>query len=194
MSAKDENIVNNSLTASVSSSFTSYISHDDMITGDVESTIIDVETQVTSSPQGYNNTSSCQINRASVVSVVSTSGDQHDATITESLTSIVYNLYEKIAVIPEDTDKRLARAYPTFIIGRILSVSASFTLLIGLIIKLFALSFAVSAIAYIIIAISLVTFILGAFLVIWATLHQSVKARDDFIKRLSSTSPPSERK
>ena len=92
------------------------------------------------------------------------------------------NFCRKVLKVPEDGDKRLASSYPSFIIGKLLSIVGSIGLLVGLTLKFFFLDDegTMRVISYFIACCSLVVFSIGAFLVIWATLYKSQKARKEF--------------
>lgn len=107
---------------------------------------------------------------------------------TASSTSFGRRWIEKMLSVREDTDKRLAKAYPSFVLGRFLGIASSITLVFGLIIKFCFLGSASigSIIAYIIITISITVFAIAAGLVIWATVYQSANARKQFLQNATA--------
>ena len=121
---------------------------------------------------------------AEVTSVNSSSSSSGNASYyaTASSTSFGRRWMEKMLSVREDTDKRLAKAYPSFIIGRFLGISSSTSLVLGLLIKFFFTDGVGSIIAYIIISISILVFIVASCLVIYATVYQSANARKDLLE------------
>lgn len=117
----------------------------------------------------------------------STNGSQY---VTASSSSFHRIWLEKMLSLPKDRDKRLAKSYPSFIIGRFLAIASSFTLVLGLIIKFYFIENARSIgsiISYVIIGLSTLTFILASILVIYATIYKSTNVRKDFLKSFTST-------
>lgn len=136
----------------------------------------------------------------SIVSSSSSSGNaSNDVETATNLHNrrICCHWYEKIFKIEPDADKRLARSHGSFIIGRFLGVLSSISLLIGFCVKFFFIndssSFG-SIVSYIIILTSLAVFAVAAFLVIWATVYKSAKAREEFLEskhpKLTTAEPP----
>jgi len=89
------------------------------------------------------------------------------------------SLCRKVLKLPEDGDPRLASSYPSFVVGKLLSIVGSLSLLIGLVMRFFFLEDEgpLRAVSYLIVVASLFVFSVGAFLVIWATMYKSLKAR-----------------
>lgn len=140
----------------------------------------------------------------SIVSASSSNGNgSNDAetVTTATTTTVVKNSHflchwcQQMFSIPSDADKRLARSYRSFVIGRFLGVVSSIGLLLGLTVKFFFLdessSFG-SILSYVIIALSLIVFSISAVLVIWATLYKSAKARREFLQAKHPTSTSSQ--
>lgn len=141
---------------------------------------------------------------SSIVSASSSSGNGSNdvETVTTTTTATLHNRRfcclwcQKMFSIAPNSDKRLARSYTSFIIGRFLGILSSIGLLIGLFVKFFSMndSSFVSILAYIIIGTSIGVFSLSAVLVIWATVYKSAKARQKFLESthptLTQTEPP----
>lgn len=140
----------------------------------------------------------------SIVSAASSNGNgSNDAETVNTATTVendsrsLCHWCQEMFSIPPDADKRLARSYRSFVIGRFLGVLSSIGLVLGLTVKFFFLdessSFA-SVLSYVIIAFSLLVFFISAALVIWATLYKSAKARREFLEAqhptLKSSEPP----
>jgi hypothetical protein len=92
------------------------------------------------------------------------------------------NFCQRVLKVPVDGDKRLASSYPSFVIGKLLSLIGSFGLLAGLTLRFFFLEDAnvMRVISYFVVVASLVIFGIGAFLVIYATVYKTNKARKQF--------------
>lgn len=99
----------------------------------------------------------------------------------------------RILKVPQERDKRLASSYPSFIVGRLLGLGGSVGLLIGLFLRYFFLDNDGSwkGVSYFIIIVSIITFAIGAVLVIWATLYKSAKARRDLLEEKKGIPGPS---
>ena len=141
---------------------------------------------------------------SSIVSASSSSnnGSNDIETVTTTTTATLHNRRfcclwcHKIFTIAPDSDKRLARSYMSFIIGRFLGILSSVGLLIGLFVKFFSVSDSsfLSILAFVIIATSICVFSFSAILVIWATVYKSARAREKFLESThptpTATEPP----
>lgn len=161
------------------------------------------QSQVNRSPSLWQNSHLVSVvpDATSIVSASSSSGNGSNDVETVTTTTTINNRrfcclwYQKMFTIAPDSDKRLARSYPSFIIGRFLGILSSISLLIGFLVKFFFMnessSFG-SIISYVIIGSSVGVFAIAAILVIWATVYKSAKARREFLESKHPTLTPTE--
>lgn len=98
--------------------------------------------------------------------------------ISQSIPSPQVSMSHRLLRVPANGDKRLASSYPSFLLGRILSLTGSISLLVGLIFRYFFMGDdgAAKSIPFTIIGASILMIVVGATLVIWSA-HKSQVAR-----------------
>ena len=105
-------------------------------------------------------------------------------------------MYHRLLRVPANGDKRLASSYASFLLGRILSLSGSICLLMGLFFRFIFMGDdgAAKSVPFTIIGTSIVMIVVGASLVIWSA-HKSQEARkrydQDMIQKPRDAQPES---
>lgn len=101
------------------------------------------------------------------------------------VTLIKKNMCHRLLRVPTDGDKRLASSHVSFLLGRVLSLSGSIGLLIGLFFRFIFMGKdgPAKSVPFTIIGMSIFMILVGAFLVIWSA-HKSQKARKQFDRDL----------
>lgn len=101
------------------------------------------------------------------------------------------SMCHRLLRVPVNGDKRLASSYPSFLLGRMLSLTGSISLLIGLFFRFIFMGDdgVAKSIPFTIIGVSIAMVVVGAVLVIWSA-HKSKGARKLYDQDLISNQKP----